>query len=431
MIISDTAFFDPLTELPSIAESGTVLLQSFAKPFLSVERLLFLNNPNKNHNIFQIAQYVTEEVNIKGRAKAEIKTRDSFSVEEVKSFIIEFKGDYTDVNPEYKYVIRKKRSESINNAVLPNLSTDRVLIADYAEMNIEKERIKKQSKEITKGEELEELVSPDQEIQTIDIMVPDWIRELNNNDNKFIGVAGESKSGTSTSALIIASSASEIDKTLLVDMNFSNLGLSYLVEKTIIESEVNNIIMSELIKGGTTTNESGLRILKNESMKKEKLHILTLDLTTTQLLVTERDFCFYLKNLLSSIENNYRFIVFDIPLDRIKDFRPIVDRLDKMILVSPPYMNNIVSTLTCLTQEETNKTPIFNRVTEGKNLRDVILMRTDVFPIVHPNIKPITTRLINSKATTLIDRTMPVTGVYRFKQKYNDLGLFKQLMVGG
>ena len=80
-------------------------------------------------------------------------------------------------------------------------------------------------------------------------------------------------------------------------------------------------------------------------------------------------------------------------------YSEVVNKLDRMIVTTPPYMNNVIAMLTGMTSLE--KTKLFDSIDSDRTLRDIICLQTNVFR-VNNKIKPKT-----NKTGVLYDKYPP------------------------
>lgn len=100
---------------------------------------------------------------------------------------------------------------------------------------------------------------------------------------------------------------------------------------------------------------------------------------------------------------------------------------DKVILCSPPYMNNIMSLLSKVSKSSLIKSPAFMSI-EDNRFKDVILIRTKIFSRVNKEIKPVKIEVINRYSETILNAGLNIAGIYLYNPKsYLDTILFNSI----
>lgn len=398
----------------------TVIVNS---PLFEVDRIIYINNPiNKSH--LEVMEWFQESKEIQNKTTLTIHSYEKYTLEMLKQFLLQFDVDY-DNKIKYNLVIRKERNKDLGSKYLDRFETDKTVIIEHSMANPNTQAIKKQLTDMA-GDSVvintEDLI---QEDKTEDIKIDTkTLPKEHEYKKKFIGIIGDSKSGTSTTAMILASTLSQQGKTLLVDANYENLGLSYLVEKTLIPEEVNTIHFDKDI----LEDRDGLKSLKEKTFNSLQLHALVNSLPVKNKYNNEM-FAYFLINILNSISESYDYIIVDIPLSSINYYTNILSKLDKLVLSTPPYINNIVGMLESISKSTLKSTDIFFRVKDKTLLNDIIILRTLVFARVNKEIKPMTTQAIDRYSLNILNRTMKVTGIYAYSgTHYIDSVLVKQIM---
>lgn len=429
IIVLDTAFRNNKLGIDDPSEAGRILIDLLNSPLFKVEYLTFLNVlSEKTIRTTNLINFIKDSYT--GTTAIEVKTKaGQFLVEDVKRAITEREKDFIQTEPDTSYVIKKKRSSNVRDIPIEHFPTDRVLVTDYYTKMEGKERAKQSLINAIGDRESGATLEVGGDIVELDgIELPPILRERKEKKCKFITVTGESKSGCSTMAMILASSASNIGKTLVVDLNYTNLGLSYIAEKTLIPTEVNIIPIPEMIERGKVSNRSSMEILQDQCLHTNQLHVLSLKLSLKEVL-DAKGLSFFVENILHVVREYYSFIVFDIPLYDVDNFENIVNFSDKVIVCSPPFKNNIISTLFTLQNSKIRMLDIFTDTNLSNKNDNVILMRTNIFRKVHPNIKPMKTKDINKYTKEINNFEIKVTGIFEYKGKYNEENLIQELLI--
>ena len=419
LLIMDEGMTDTRQGISSIRDAGVALMNSLSNPYFKLDRLIYLNKTeNSQHR--DIMTFIKED---KGyNFKLNIKTSNTFQAALIKEILLDSDLDMEGLELKYSYVIKTKKGKSVDSKFLEEFQTDKALLLEHPIANTNKDRIKEQlsgiyGDSILKDEMVEELSPLDDLNQPKEIA---WIDKPQNTEKKIIGFVGQGKSGTSTAALMAAMSGSEFDKTLVIDMNWDNLGLSYIMEKTLEESDYHKLDLSQLVN-----TEDKAAYISTELLNRKKLHAITLSLPVKKII--DKDvLSLVIANIIELVEKRYRFIIIDIPMQDVIRYSEVVNKLNRMIVTTPPYMNNVIAMLTGMTSLE--KTKLFDSIDSDRTLRDIICLQTNVFR-VNNKIKPIAIETFNKYADSLINRKMKRTGVYVYRLgDYRHPVLFQQLV---
>lgn len=387
-------------------------------------RVLYLNTEaNENHRKVMKLFEEYKDVARKG-ITFKVFVYPSYPLEMVKTLLTKSEASFIN-EVEYSLVIRKERDMDLQSRTLERFETDKTVIVEHSVANTEIDKIKDQMSELygdrvipTVDSNINKELIEEPEVPP-EPPIPEVIKKC-----KIVGVLGESKSGTSTAAMILGATAARYGKTLILDLNYGNLGLSYLAEKTLIDSEINLIDLRKDILEST----EGIKVLREKTFNAKRLHILANSLPVVEEYSNE-DYSFMLSNIVESIKTSYDYIIMDIPVSEMDQYGALINNLDKLVLTSPPYMNNIVSLLTEVGQSQLKQTNIFSRIEGNMLLTDVALLRTRVFAKVNREIKAVNKETIDKYSMALINRTLHVTGVYTYQAKsYLDTQLFAQLI---
>ena len=185
------------------------------------------------------------------------------------------------------------------------------------------------------------------------------------------------KSGVSTTALTLAKTASTEDKTLLIDLNWDNLGLTYTVKSLMKnDADIELIELSSLIED--------IDLLNVKSFSKKMLHVICLSLPVKESF-TESQLELLIMNVLNIIGARYNTIIFDIPAKSTKNMFNIMNISDRIFLCTPPHLNNLVSLYTTLNENNFQNLSVFNKTVKLENgqkfSEDIILIQNSVFAV--------------------------------------------------
>lgn len=401
-------------------DSGAALLKEILAdmPLVEIERVLYLNlDKNKKHK--DLIEFLQGSKQIKARII--LATYPEYQAIMIKELLIQNSQTYEDKENKFKYVIRKNRNEKSSSRILNQYETNKAVILEHKTYNPEVDFVKGQLTEIVGQEQISTEVSDEEVIGSLDIDV-DQVQKMETFGPQIIAVIGESKSGTSVTSMILGASAAVNGQTLLVDMNYTNLGLSYLVEKTLVEEEIQNIKMEDII-----SVSDGVVKLREAIYHKNNLHVLTNSLPAKRKM-SKSEFGFIVSNILRLYRPSYKYIILDIPVSEIEVYSNVLSMVDKVVLTSPPYMNNIISLLSNVSKSILIKSPAFSSI-EDNVFKNVLLLRTRVFSFVNKEIKPVKFEVVNRYAKEILKAELKVAGIYQYTPKsYLDTLLFKYII---
>lgn len=422
LLIRDDGLKDNKYGTLKLNQAGDLLLNLLQRPLFEVDRIVYLNQTeNTEHR--ELMEFIQSSKRIK--TEVLISTQDAFQALMIKQLLIKSSVDFDDLNLTYRHVIKRKRGKMGNRSkYLAGFETDKAVVLEYNSFNPDINNDKKQLKRAVGTTKIQPTMDEVETLEELDLEVLTVEEKIETHKTVVVGVMGESKSGATTTSMILGASGSVYHKTLIIDMNYDNLGLSYVVEKTLFDEEVNNIKMSDLIRTG-----QGANTLREEMYDKNRLHILTLDMPAKGM-VSKEEYGFFIANILNLVKNNYAYIIIDMPIEDLETYTGVVSKLDDIILCTPPYMNNIISMLTKVQESPILSMPIYDRIS-GIELDRIKCLRTRVFSTVNAGIKPITKEVFDRYSKAMIERTMKVTGIYSYTAKnYIDTVLFQQLLMG-
>lgn len=433
LLMRDNALVDQTSGTCNLAHAGSILYQLLKEEFFEVKRIIILVEESKKDRI-ELFEGIKSSSNINSKTKIDIIVNSQFKYGYLRDLLTNVTKHFEEEEVKYKYVIKKKRNDIIGEKLVETreLSVPVKVLMPQSKTNIKD--IKDEVTDIYQADTVEDIIKHNDvekiEIEELDIQIDNIIDIKNDNKKGHTTlVTGESKSGVSTTAMVLGVTASKLEKTLIIDMNWTNLGLSYLAEKTLVPSAYHELSITEYI-----TDEK-LEKLKNDVYNNKQLHIMTLKLPIKSL-ISRIDYAFILDSILTYAKGVYDRIIIDAPIQDLMDYRRIIKHVDKLILTSQPYINNIVSLATTV-----KKIPVLMNShlmldlkvdDKGKDAKDKLLnttlLRTVVFRVVNKNIKPITRQLINVYFREIIGCTMDITSMYVYKgESYRDEILFNQL----
>lgn len=419
LLMMDNGLKDTTYNSGTIDNGAALLKEVLADmPLVEIERLIYLNT-EKNVREYELIEFLKESKHIK---VAIILARyPVYQAITIKELLINNSQTYQEGDYSHRYVIRKKRNEKTSSRLLNQFETDKAVVLEYGTKNTNIDLIKGQLNQIVGKENIPETLTDESVIEPIDTNISD-VEISNRSKPLIIAVIGDSKSGATVTSTIMGASASTFEKTLLIDMNFTNLGLSYLAEKTLLDEQINNIKLADII-----SVSDGVVKLREQVFQKNQLHVLTNSLPAKKQM-TQNEFGFAMANILRMYKNSYKYIIIDMPVDELSSYSNVLTMVDKVLLCTPPYMNNIISLLTKVSDSPLVKSQSFS-VSENDVLRDVILFRTKVFSRVNKEIKAINIDVINRYSKALLKSKLKVTGIYQYDPKtYLDTVLFQSII---
>lgn len=419
LLIMDNGLKDNRYGADSIDTGAARLKEVLADmPLVEIERVIYLNL-EKNPKHYELMEFLRDSKYIK--ATIILAKYPEYKAITIKELLVQNSQTYGGPNNKYKHVVRKNRNERTSSRILNQFETNKAVILEHRTANPNVDFIKEQIDEVVGEEPITTEITDEEVIGNIDIDANDET-ETPIAKPEIIAVVGESKSGASVTSMIMAASGSVFNQTLLVDMNYTNLGLSYLVEKTLVEDEINNIKLEDII-----VKSEGTVSLREAVYKKNSLHILTNSMPA-KAKMNISEFGFLIANILKMYKKSYRYIILDVPIDEMEYYAQAMTMVDKVIMCTPPYMNNIISLMSKVSKSPLMKAPAFSEI-ENNQLKDVVLLRTKIFSRVNREIKPVKIEVINRYARELIKSELKVTGVYLYTPKsYLDTILFKSIL---
>ena len=267
LLIMDNGLKDNRYGADSIDTGAARLKEVLADmPLVEIERVIYLNL-EKNPKHYELMEFLRDSKYIK--ATIILAKYPEYKAITIKELLIQNSQTYGGPNNKYKHVVRKNRNERTSSRILNQFETNKAVILEHRTANPNVEFIKNQIDEVVGEESVSIEVSDEEVIGNVEIDTnDDSVAQIEKPE--IIAVVGESKSGASVTSMIMAASGAVFNQTLLVDMNYTNLGLSYLVEKTLVEDEINNIKLEDII-----VKSEGTVSLREAVYKKNSLHILT------------------------------------------------------------------------------------------------------------------------------------------------------------
>lgn len=426
ILLRDTGLQNNRTKDIDVNTAGSIFMNTLRKQTFQVDRIIHLNKTENNAQR-SFMEFLSEAKDIPD-IEIVIDTRDKHIGAEVKALLMKRNLKFDELNIKYKHIVVKNKSNTGRRAgEFQQFETDKAVILEHNTFNPDTQSAVKSVRDILGDKPIENKVIKDSEIEEIENIDIDSFTEVKANkelpQTKIIGVMGEPRSGSTISSMVLGVSGSKFHKTLLIDANYDNMGLTYLVEKTLLDDEVNNIKVSDMITSGDS-----IGYIKNTVFDKRQLHILTINLPVKQVL-EKTEYYFLLANIVKSQARDYAYIVIDLPLSDLRYATNLSTMFSDIILTTPPYMNNVMSMISAIDKSLMPTLPIYQE-SANDNSKHIKIMRTDVFQIVNRGISPVTSDVINNYTETLLGKRFDVTGITRYDTtSYINRGLFQQLLL--
>ena len=361
-----------------VSASFTSFIELCKAKFFNVKYIIYVN---KTENVVhrEYLDFLIENKEITQDIK--VVTTDVITPDIISDAISITKTYNTSGDVEYSRIIKKRRgSREISTGLIPKFSTDKTLLVELPTAkpsnldNILKSAIPNKILQDDYKDMLSEEPTEELNIDGIELKHSNPIirRRIKN-----ICVTGESKSGVSTTALTLAKTASTEDKTLLIDLNWDNLGLTYTVKSLMKnDADIELIELSSLIED--------IDLLNVKSFSKKMLHVICLSLPVKESF-TESQLELLIMNVLNIIGARYNTIIFDIPAKSTKNMFNIMNVSDRIFLCTPPHLNNLVSLYTTLNENNFQNLSVFNKTVKLENGQkfneDIILIQNSVFAV--------------------------------------------------
>ena len=356
--------------------------------FFNVGEVIYLNKTeNKSH--FNFVKFLIEQENL----PIQLVTVDVINEMTITSALANVKEYEYSGEPEKKKIIKIKRGlNPIEKNSLKRYETDQTLLLEYSTVSgVDKNNLI----QVTSQKHIEDLDELPDNLEEVN----DYINKLEENkleEPNMIIITGPPKSGVTTLAMKMAEAASENEKVLLIDMNHTNLGLSFLTKS----------IWGEDFEGSTHF----INIYKMLEDKKElltqvysvkPLHVMTLDLPFTNSF-DEVQFEFILLGMLKSLPPIYSKIIIDIPLDLMKYYSRVVEKSDRIIITTSPYVKDLVG--------------IYNILKQGKVIQSNKLKSEATEEIEGKNYKICNNIIIAQTATSLYSEKINIMSNEKYLQ---------------
>lgn len=397
-----------ITDDPTNYNSGFDLLTEVIRShYLQVDRVIFINEyatdfDDAYRGKFEICEEDVRRKRLKNCIEKEHAKAETYDGRVTHTKLHDILTQENFKPPEIKtndvVVISKRRGSDITNRQLfpEELSDDIPGYRTVYESDIKKEVIDSLKDNCTVVDMTEHISA-----EELECIPEDLIPIIENVvlDKTLLVTGGV---GVTTTALLFAKRASILGKTLVVDCNFNNMGLSYLMEEMFLdEQQERSVALHQKhndydtvgrfarIETNMLLNEQEnpsdiMQSIYNQIYRKERLHFLALDIRVA----TRFNGCVepVLVNLINHMKTSYDFIILDMPLNLIDQFPRLISKyVNKVLVTMAPYQHKISSTIKQLSDTMISKTAVY------KNNK-VMMMRLG---IRDPLISPVTIEQLN------------------------------------
>ena len=377
--------------------------------FFYCDKIVFLNLALNTHYLSRY-EFIIEEVKRKKlNYTIDIKTQDGFKAIDLLKIIKEGTVDYTDIPENDVAIIQTARSTQrklLSNRKLEEKAVDGVFI-DKFESDKEHIVINSILEQDNQPIDLKSNFNVKIDIDNFDKHISKIEKETyfeNETKLKYLAITGSRNSGVTSSVITMGMCASSYGKTLIVDCDTVSMGLSLLAESFIetpllLEKSINPIPIDSLLK------TKSIKHIKISTMNSEELHFLTLDYKSVSKL---SDMPLVIINIINQIKDNYRYIIFDIPLELINTYELLLNKFtDKLLLTNIPYVNKTVNLLRKIKEETIIPiTTLFNN-------DNVIIYNVG---IPNQNNLPVLLRSeLNSYINSIFEKNIKSTKIFQLK----------------
>lgn len=315
--------------------------------FFYCSKIVFLNlTANLSHK--ERYEFIAEEVkNSKISLEIIVITKDNFKSTDLLNIIKEDNKIFEEVETSNIAIVQTSR-HNVNRTILGNKmltpsDVDGVFKDDFKEVNEEK-FIKTFQNDTNPINLNNKDIMPEIVYDTFETEISKVDRQIfqdNQKSYKYLICTGIRNSGVTSTAFTMGVCASKYGKTLIVDCDNITMGASLLSE-IFIETPLLLPVKLGVI---STANlyKKGLNEIKSETMDSAPLHILTINYDLTKKI---NNISLLLLNIVNAIKDNYRYIIFDIPISNINNCVDIITQFsDKILINNIPYINKTINIL--------------------------------------------------------------------------------------
>lgn len=162
-------------------------------------------------------------------------------------------------------------------------------------------------------------------------------------------VSGEKGSGKTSFAYALGKSYGLNKRTLLIDLNISNLGLSSVIEQ--MKDNITVVFLHDLLnKGGKDDVGNTKAIISKLLNSTTNLNALTLSMETKELVRNEEVLASIVEIILAKLKRHFEIIIIDLPLSKYNQYSFIFNNCNYLLLTFYRNMSSIVSLSTFLAE---------------------------------------------------------------------------------
>lgn len=327
------------------------LLDTLYHRFLSCDKVLFLNKEDNPTNLDRY-NFIMEDIKSKKLPiEIVIKVASIYKSSDLLEYIKEGVFESEVLKKDDMVVIQTKRTvqrQILGNSSFQEEEVDGTFTDNY--YNPTHQGVAKLYQNDTTEINLTSQIDiPNIDVETFQTEMDKLDRVLSHQTKpllKYLTVTGTQNSGVTTTVLSLGHIASQYGKVLLIDCNPSALGLSWLSElyqskPILFPTNIHRIPVTDIL------NTNIVQAIRNHTTNSSPIHILSLDYKLTKRL----DVSMLMTNILNIVKDNYRYVIFDIPLDEINNFSQILNLSDKVIVTNIPYVHKTIHNLNKIKQE--------------------------------------------------------------------------------
>lgn len=366
-----------------INENISCLKEVFNFDLFTPDIIVFMNAKDKQEQYDKYAylQKMLSKMNV----PSTIEQFDVLDFNSVYDIITRNTMTYSPTVSDKKVVVQVDRgSKAISTKIIPELSSTNTVAIELgvdSMTDIIKNNGKDNSEPIV-GNIKEDKIKPIPEDFDIDL---DFTKGKERHV-KYIVVTGLGGSGVSTTALTMAETGAQEGKVLLIDANTS-MGLSHIVEKVLPSKSYLEISLEKLI----LERDLAIDKYKNNYVNSPNLHIMVGTLPAIRS-IGKGPVEYLILNFLSMVEEQYEYIVIDLPLDYLENFSVLLSRADLILASSAPYLHKLVPLIMSIKNSLILKTKaygqglVFGYMTGQPDLNELAMTTIKEFKLYCNNI---------------------------------------------
>lgn len=327
-----------------VSSSFSVLHKLFEYEYFDPKTTVFLN---KADNLEHKSKYEFLQKKLIEKGKdVSLISKNIVEVDDLRDIITQSTITFKPRVTNQKAVVQVKRgARTLSTKVLPTYSTDETIAIALHKIDTVSQIVKENHKDNKTP-----LTVEDESANTIEELPSDFditFQEVKPEYRhvKYIAVTGDGGTGVSTTALTLALNGCLEDRTLLIDAD-TYLGLSNLVENVLPANHFYNIDLERIL---IDKDDAISDVLNSDNM--QNLHIMTITLPTIRAVGMDA-MEYMILNLLTLIQDNYKYIIIDLPFRVINQYATLLSKADVIMASCPPYLNKVVGLLGAVKRSE-------------------------------------------------------------------------------